>query len=95
MNTFKLNSHTAKEGFWFSIGIGIVLYLASMFSETPRYISFLAGASLSVIPYLYLSFIERNEDVLDTWLAKSAITFWNMTFMSLLAYGDLVWLNLS
>lgn len=90
MNKFNYNSETLKSSFGYSLLIGIAILLASDVSDTPRYISFLLATVASLLPYLYLTFIERDEEVIDKWLLKSAATFLQLLIMSGLAYGDLV-----
>jgi len=90
MNKFSYNPRTLKSSFGFSLLVGIAVLLASDFSSTPRYISFLLATVLSIIPYMYLAFIEKNEEVIGKWLLKSAVTFLQLLLKSGLAYGDLV-----
>ena len=95
MNKFNYNLQTLKSSFGFSLLVGVAVLLASDFSSTPRYISFLLATVASLLPYLYLAFIERNEKVINKWLLKSAVTFFQLLLMSGLAYGDLVLAGLS
>ncbi len=90
MNKFNNNNGTLKSSFGFSLLIGITILLSSDFSNTPRYISFLLATLVSLLPYLYLAFIERDREIIDKWLLKSAVTFFQLLLMSGLAYGDLV-----
>ncbi len=90
MNKFNYNPQTLKSSFGFSLLIGIAILLASDLSSTPRYISFLLATIAALLPYLYLAFIERDEEIIDKWLLKSTITFFQLLLMSGLAYGDLV-----
>ena len=90
MKKFSYNTRTLKSSFGFSLLIGIAILLASDFSNTPRYISFLLATVVSLLPYLYLAFIEMNEEVINKWLFKSVVTFLQLLLMSGLAYGDLV-----
>ena len=89
MNKFNHNPGTLKSSFGFSLLIGIAILLASDISNTPRYISFLLATIVSLLPYLYLAFIERDEEVINKWLLKSTVTFFQLLLMSGLAYGDL------
>ena len=92
MNKFSYNPRTLKSSFGFSLLVGIAVVVASDLSSTPRYISFLLATVLSIIPYMYLAFIdiEKNEEVIGKWLLKSAVTFLQLLLMSGLAYCDLV-----
>jgi len=90
MNKFNYNPQTLKSSFSFSLLIGIAILLASDLSNTPRYVSFLLVTVASLLPYLYLAFIERDENTIDRWLLKSAVTFFQLLVMAGLAYGDLV-----
>ncbi len=90
MNKFSYNPGTLKSSFGFSLLIGIAILLASDLSNTPRYISFLLATVASIVPYLYLTFIERDMEVINKWLLKSAVTFFQLLLISGLAYGDLV-----
>ncbi len=90
MNKFSYNPGTLKSSFGFSLLIGIAILLASDLSNTPRYISFLLATVVALFSYLYFAFIERDEEVVNKWLLKSAATFLQLLLMSGLAYGDLV-----
>ncbi len=90
MKKFSYNTRTLKSSFGFSLLIGIAILLASDFSNTPRYISFLLATAIALLPYLYFTFIESDKEVIDKWLFKSAVTFFQLLLMSGLAYGDLV-----
>jgi len=90
VNKFSYTLETLKSSFGFSLLIGIAILLASDFNDTPRYLSFLLATVVSLLPYLYLAFIERDEEVIDKWLLKSTITFFQLLLISGLAYGDLV-----
>lgn len=93
MNKFIYSPQSLKSSFGFSLLIGVAILLASDFSSTPRYISFLLATVVSLVPYLYFAFIERDEGVIDKWLLKSTVTFFQLLLMSLLAYGDLALLE--
>ena len=90
MNKFSYNPQTLKSSFGFSLLIGIVILLASDLSNTPRYISFLLATVISLLPYLYLAFIERDKEIINRWLLKSAVTFFQLLLMSGLSYVDLI-----
>ncbi|RLA82919.1 MAG: hypothetical protein DRG78_05910 [Epsilonproteobacteria bacterium] len=90
MNKFSYNPGTLKSSFGFSLLIGIAILLASDLSNTPRYISFLLATIASLVPYLHLAFIERDEVIINKWLLNSAVTFFQLFFMAGLAYGDLI-----
>jgi len=90
MNKFSYNPGTLKSSFGFSLFIGIAILLASDLNDTPRYISFLLATVEAIIPYMYLAFIEKDREVINKWLLKSAVTFFQLLLMSGLAYGDLV-----
>ena len=90
MNKFSNTTEALKSSFGFSLLIGAAILLASDLSATPRYISFIIATTASLFPYLYLAFIERNDKVIDKWLLKSTITFFQLLVMTGLAYGDLV-----
>ena len=90
MNKFNYNHQTLKSSFGFSLLIGIAILFASDISATPRYLSFLLATVASLLSYLYLAFIERDEEVITKWLLKSTVTFFQLLLMSGLAYGDLV-----
>ena len=90
MNKYTYDNTTLKSSFGFSLVIGIAILLASDFSDTPRHISFLTAAMVSLVPYLYLAFIEKDEEVINKWLLKSTATFFQLLVMAGLAYGDLV-----
>lgn len=90
MNKYTYDNTTLKSSFGFSLVIGIAILLASDFSDTPRHVSFLTAAMVSLIAYLYLAFVERDEEVIGRWLLKSAMTFFQLLLITGLAYGDLV-----
>jgi len=90
VNKFSYTPGTLKSSFGFSLLIGVIVLLASDLSSTPRYISFLLATAVSIVPYLYLAFIERDEEVINQWILKSASTFFQLLLMSGLAYGDLL-----
>lgn len=90
MKKFSYNHETLKSSFGFSLLIGIAILLTSDLNNTPRYISFLLATVVSLLPYLYLAFIERDEEVVNKWLLKSTATFFQLLLMTGLAYGDLV-----
>jgi len=90
MNKFSYNPGTLKNSFGFSLIIGVAILLASDFNDTPNYLSFLLATVVSLFPYLYLAFIEKDEKIIHKWLLKSAITFFQLLVMAGLAYGDLV-----
>lgn len=90
MNKFSYTPQTLKSSLGFSLLVGIAILLASDLSGSPRYISFLLATILFLFFYLYLAFIERDEEVIDKWLLKSAVIFFQLLLMAGLAYGDLV-----
>ena len=84
MNKFTYDNIILKDSFGFSIAIaiGIIIYLVSDLSDTPRYVSFLVAAIIAIFPYIYLAYFEKDESVIKKWLPKSAMTFFQLLFNS-------------
>lgn len=88
MNKFHVDKKVFVESFRFSIAIAVVILFVSWVTNTPHYTISITAAVISFLSYFYLSFVEREEGVLNKWLAKSAFVFYQMSFLSTLAYLD-------
>ena len=89
MNKFDLDKRTFIDGFEISVIIAVVLLLAANISNTATYVVFILASTFQLPVYLYFSFLEKSRVVLDKWLAKSAIVYYHLVFMSMLAYLDI------
>lgn len=95
MSNFSDDKNTFSYAFWFSAGIGIAVYFASLYSGTPLYISFMAAPVLAILPFVYFKFIETRREIAGKWVFVSALVFFQLTFMALLAYLDFIWFGIS